>query len=194
MHQNVSARWRHDRAVETHLHRGLEKALKVPSPDDRHFLKPPRIGVNKETRVRRSPKIMRWRHRARVERPKAFGLKYSSFRQRAAADFPPKAEFERSLFPRRKSFFWIYLHVLFMTWLLLPLACSPCHGLFTEPLVNPLAVNSGVPRLVSEQVHESIHHLSDYDNSSFNLVPANSGIIGNNRINNKSETNSINVR
>lgn len=52
MHQNVSARWRHDRAVETHLHRGLEKALKVPSPDDRHFLKPPRIGVNKETRVR----------------------------------------------------------------------------------------------------------------------------------------------
>lgn len=90
-HQNASARWRHDRAVETHLHRGLEKALKVLSPDDRRFLKPPRIGVNKE-RVRWSPKIMRWRHRAHAERPKALGLKYSSFRQGAAADFPPKAE------------------------------------------------------------------------------------------------------
>lgn len=32
-----------------------------------------------------------------------------------------------------------------------------CHGLFTEPLVNPLAVNSGVPRLIYKQLHRHMN-------------------------------------
>lgn len=32
-----------------------------------------------------------------------------------------------------------------------------CHGLFTEPLVNPLAVNSGVPRLIYKQYHRHMN-------------------------------------
>lgn len=32
-----------------------------------------------------------------------------------------------------------------------------CHGLFTEPLVNPLAVNGGVPRLIYKQLHRHMN-------------------------------------
>lgn len=32
-----------------------------------------------------------------------------------------------------------------------------CHGLFTEPLVNPLAVNSGVPRTIYKQLHRHMN-------------------------------------
>lgn len=55
-----------------------------------------------------------------------------------------------------------------------------CHGLFTEPLVNPLAGSGGVPRLIYKKHHM---HMSpfitslDQNNSSFNLDAANLGIM-----------------
>ena len=81
----------------------------------------------------------------------------SKSKREISAGFVPvtsskKADFQRSLH-EAGSHFWIYPHALFMAWLL-PLAPLVCHGLFTEPLVNPLAVNSGAPGLIYKQLHK----------------------------------------
>lgn len=86
-------------------------------------------------------------------RQKCFERKYSS--SGSASDFLQKQSFsEASLKP---EVIFLNLPPCIIHGLAAAVGLLLCHGLFTEPLVNPLAVNGAVPRLIYKQLHRHMN-------------------------------------